>query len=301
MNLKHAQYMMTILQEGSITAAAKKLFISQPSLSQMVKLVETNLGTAVFNRTTEPLSLTPAGEKYMEAAGQILAIHANLEREIEEIRAEEHGKIKFGIPVQRGMMLLPLALPRFFEAYPHVTVELFEHGFQPNGTYGVKRNGGSGLHDYVARHEELTYQLLEMKSWFFWPPALPVWLPESQTEPPFLLRRRKMSVLLPTSRATTSAPSRTAFLLQAESSRRSFWKREASKWDAASAMACGAVMLFPKSCIENTEELKEKACVYPVLNSATDRHCYLCFKKGLYLTKYMRDFMDFLLNAKSGL
>lgn len=71
MNLKHAQYMMTILQEGSITAAAKKLFISQPSLSQMVKLVETNLGTAVFNRTTEPLSLTPAGEKYMEAAGQI--------------------------------------------------------------------------------------------------------------------------------------------------------------------------------------------------------------------------------------
>ena len=128
MNLKHAQYMMPILQEGSITAAAKKLFISQPSLSQMVKLVETNLGTAVFNRTTEPLSLTPAGEKYMEAAGQILAIHANLEREIEEIRAEEHGKIKFGIPVQRGMMLLPLALPRFFEAYPHVTVELFEQG-----------------------------------------------------------------------------------------------------------------------------------------------------------------------------
>ena len=65
MNLKHAQYMMTILQEGSITAAAKKLFISQPSLSQMVKLVETNLGTAVFNRTTEPLSLTPAGENFM--------------------------------------------------------------------------------------------------------------------------------------------------------------------------------------------------------------------------------------------
>lgn len=57
-------------------------------------------------------------------------------------------------------------------------------------------------------------------------------------------------------------------------------------------------MLFPKSCIENTEELKEKACVYPVLNSATDRHCYLCFKKGLYLTKYTRDFMDILLNCK---
>lgn len=40
MNIKHAQYMLTVMQEGSITAAAKKLYISQPSLSQMIKLVE---------------------------------------------------------------------------------------------------------------------------------------------------------------------------------------------------------------------------------------------------------------------
>ena len=38
MNIKHAQYMLTVMQEGSITAAAKKLYISQPSLSQMIKL-----------------------------------------------------------------------------------------------------------------------------------------------------------------------------------------------------------------------------------------------------------------------
>lgn len=54
MNIKHAQYMLTVMQEGSITAAAKKLYISQPSLSQMIKLVETNLGTPIFNRSTEP-------------------------------------------------------------------------------------------------------------------------------------------------------------------------------------------------------------------------------------------------------
>ena len=161
LNLKHAQYMMTILQEGSITAAAKKLFISQPSLSQMVKLVETNLGTPVFNRATDPLTLTPAGEKYIEAAGQILAIHANLEREIEEIRAEEHGKIKFGIPVQRGMMLLPLALPRFFEAYPHVTVELFEQGSSRMENMVLNGTVDLACMTTVARHEELTYQLLE--------------------------------------------------------------------------------------------------------------------------------------------
>lgn len=161
MNLKHAQYMMTILQEGSITAAAKKLFISQPSLSQMVKLVETNLGTPVFNRSADSLTLTPAGEKYMEAASQILAIHTNLTREIEEIQAEEHGKIKFGIPIQRGMLLLPLALPRFFQQYPHVKIEIFEQGSSLMENMVLNGTVDLACMTTVARHEELSYHLLE--------------------------------------------------------------------------------------------------------------------------------------------
>ena len=287
MNLKHAQYMMTILQEGSITAAAKKLFISQPSLSQMVKLVETNLGTAVFNRTTEPLSLTPAGEKYMEAAGQILAIHANLEREIEEIRAEEHGKIKFGIPVQRGMMLLPLALPRFFEAYPHVTVELFEQGSSLMEHMVLNGTVDLACMTTVARHEELTYQLLENEE-------LVLLAARSITEAKnerFIANKPGHNVRTIQDSLFIASGIQPKILLETGS----------IEVGRRVCLACGAVMLFPKSCIENTEELKEKACVYPVLNSATDRHCYLCFKKGLYLTKYMRDFMDILLNAKIGL
>ena len=65
MNPKHAQYMLTVYQEGSITNAAKKLYVSQPSLSQMIKLVESNLGAPIFNRSTDPLTLTYAGEKYI--------------------------------------------------------------------------------------------------------------------------------------------------------------------------------------------------------------------------------------------
>lgn len=120
MNPKHAQYMLTVYQEGSITSAAKKLYVSQPSLSQMIKLVESNLGTPIFNRSTDPLTLTYAGEKYIEAAQKILAINSNLEREIEEIKDEEHGKIRLGIPVQRGLKVLPAVLPRFYQDYPYV-------------------------------------------------------------------------------------------------------------------------------------------------------------------------------------
>ena len=85
--------MLTVLQEGSITNAAKKLYVSQPSLSQMIKLVENNLGAPIFNRNTDPITLTFAGEKYIEAAKQILTINQNLAREIQEINEEEHGTI----------------------------------------------------------------------------------------------------------------------------------------------------------------------------------------------------------------
>ena len=113
MNTKHAQYMLTVLQEGSITNAAKKLYVSQPSLSQMIKLVENNLGAPIFNRNTDPITLTFAGEKYIEAAKQILTINQNLAREIQEINEEEHGTIRFGIPVQRAMQVIPYMLPFF--------------------------------------------------------------------------------------------------------------------------------------------------------------------------------------------
>ena len=62
MNIKQAQYIQTIASEGSITAAAKKLYISQPSLSQMVRQVEKELGVTLFDRTSLPLRLTYAGE-----------------------------------------------------------------------------------------------------------------------------------------------------------------------------------------------------------------------------------------------
>ena len=55
LNLKYAPAIMTIVQEGSITAASKKLFVSQPALSQTIKQVEEELGAPIFNRDTRHL------------------------------------------------------------------------------------------------------------------------------------------------------------------------------------------------------------------------------------------------------
>ena len=75
MNFKQASYIRTIVQEGSISAAARKLYISQPSLSQMVRQAESEYGVQLFDRSVFPLRLTFAGERYLEAANQILTVN----------------------------------------------------------------------------------------------------------------------------------------------------------------------------------------------------------------------------------
>lgn len=82
MTSRHIEYVLTIAREGSITAASRKLYVSQPSLSQTIKLIERNLGAEIFNRNTEPISITPAGEKYIEAAQKVLEIEKTLRQEI---------------------------------------------------------------------------------------------------------------------------------------------------------------------------------------------------------------------------
>lgn len=88
MTERHIEYVLTIAREGSITAASRKLYVSQPSLSQTIKLIERNLGAEIFNRRTEPISITPAGKMYIEAARKVLAIEEALRQEIRRMNRD---------------------------------------------------------------------------------------------------------------------------------------------------------------------------------------------------------------------
>ena len=128
MNLKQARCIRAIAQEGGVTAAARKLYVSQPALSQMRRQIEEELGAALFDRSVTPFRLTYAGEKALEAADIILAAHRRLENQMQEIRQENSGRLRLGISVQRAGQVLPLVLPWFAMQYPHVSLELTERG-----------------------------------------------------------------------------------------------------------------------------------------------------------------------------
>ena len=126
MNLKKLKYIITIAELKSISKAANELFISQPSLSSILSNLEKELGVTLFNRSTNPLSITYAGEKYVQAAKEILALEKNLKKELSDISHFKKGKITIGIPSVRGTYVLPLILPKFKEEYPDMEVHLIE-------------------------------------------------------------------------------------------------------------------------------------------------------------------------------
>lgn len=290
MNMKHIQYVLTVLREGSITGASKKLYVSQPALSQTIKQIEQDLGAPIFDRTTDPISLTFAGQKYVDAAQRMLDIDRNLRAQIAELKDEIHGKIRVGISVQRGLQLLPQVIPEFARLYPFVKVELVEYGSDT-----LERMTSEGQCDIslVATSEKpnkLNYVLIENERVVLmaarstdlahrFEPGTPIEITEAQDER-FVSMRSGHSVRLVQDRLFERHNIQPSILMETSN-------MEAGKNVAARA---NAVMLIPQVYVESSLDLQLRVQCHPVLNSDYERHFYLCYRKGLYLNKYMEDF-----------
>lgn len=126
MSFKKLKYIITIAECRSISKAACELFISQPSLSSILSNMEKDLGVSLFDRSTNPISLTYAGEKYVETAKKILSLESNLKKELIDISTMKKGNITIGLPSVRGTHVLPLILPKFKEEYPGIDIHVIE-------------------------------------------------------------------------------------------------------------------------------------------------------------------------------
>lgn len=126
MNNINIDYFITIVNEGNLTKASQKLFVSQPSLSQYIHRLEDKLHTKLFNRTTSPLTLTYAGQRYYEYLLQVRDMKKSIEKELLDINQGLAGVIRLGITLWRGACVLPQILPIFFQKYPHIKFEFFE-------------------------------------------------------------------------------------------------------------------------------------------------------------------------------
>lgn len=137
-------YIKTIIEEKSLSKAAEKLFISQPSLSKNLLKIETQLGTKLFTRTNTGLVPTYAGKRYYKIAKDILKIYKDFEIEISDINELKKGKITVGITPQLATYMLPIILPIFKQKYPNIEIVIAE-----NSTAELERSLSAGEIDFA--------------------------------------------------------------------------------------------------------------------------------------------------------
>ncbi|MBQ7515850.1 MAG: LysR family transcriptional regulator [Schwartzia sp.] len=132
-------------QDGTISKAAKNLYVSQPSLSQCIKKIENELGMNIFERGQTPLRLTEAGRAYVEAAQRIRDIRQSLLRQVDDLSELRNGQLRIGSSRTRTACLLSEAMVAFHQRYPNIrlsivetsTARLQEHVLQGNVDFAL--------------------------------------------------------------------------------------------------------------------------------------------------------------------
>ena len=125
MNFRNLQYFLAAAEEKNFTHAARRLYISQQSLSGHVAKLEEELGVPLFERGPE-LKLTYAGERLALIARQICSLEQEILRETGEISDHRRGRLRLGVSYTCGRAMLPVLLPEFCKSHPLVEISLME-------------------------------------------------------------------------------------------------------------------------------------------------------------------------------
>ena len=137
MTLQQLRYAVTVAETGSMNEAAKKLFISQPSLSGAVKELEADVNLTIFTRSTKGVHPTTEGEEFLGYARQVLN-----QVELLEGKYLEGGKSKkkFGISTQH----YTFAVKAFVEMVKCFNMDEYEFAIRETRTYDVIHDVSSG-------------------------------------------------------------------------------------------------------------------------------------------------------------
>jgi len=128
MKLQQLKYLLAIVDNGlNITAAAEKLYTSQPGVSKQLKLLEEELGLQLFTRKGKSLGgITTAGQQVIDRARLIMAEVDNIRSLASDFYHEEDGTLSIATTHTQARYVLPEVIREFRERYPKVNLNLHQ-------------------------------------------------------------------------------------------------------------------------------------------------------------------------------
>lgn len=126
MTCKDVLYVVTIYDEGSFSAAARKLYLSQSALSQAVRKLERELGVDLFLRSGTSSSPTRACRLFVEQGRNVLQVWNQFESEMHLYANRRQSDLTVGLPALLLKNLMPFFSPGFERASPGTVLEVLE-------------------------------------------------------------------------------------------------------------------------------------------------------------------------------
>lgn len=126
MNLRDLQYFVVLADVKHFGEAAKRCFVSQPTLSMQIKKLEESLGVVLFERTNKQVILTDYGHQFLPRAKTILLLVEEMKYLAKQSQDPFAGELRLGIIPTVAPALLPLVMPMMKKEFPRLKVWLIE-------------------------------------------------------------------------------------------------------------------------------------------------------------------------------
>ena len=131
LELRHLHTLTALLETGTLSGAAARVHLTQSALSHQIKQLEDYYGASLFERKTQPVRLTPAGQRLHALALSVLSQVSEAERDIARLVQGRAGKLRIAVECHTCFEWLMPAMDVFRENWPEVEMDLVS-GFHTN-------------------------------------------------------------------------------------------------------------------------------------------------------------------------
>ncbi len=291
--IQQLEILIALVETGSFTAAAGRLFLSQPSLTKQIQNLEQAAGTQLVNRGSTGISLTPEGRIIYDYAKRIIRLREDARERVARVKNQEAGHIYVSASTTPATHILPGLLSRLKDTHPDIQVHLQMHDSEDTLQIVLNDQAEIGFLGKEPSNRKLIVEQLWKDRLVLAAPVghplakLPKVTIEDLKKAPFIIREKGsgtrdiveqcLQKYLDTSLAQLNV------IIEMGSS-------EAVKEAILSGLGVSILSIFAIK-----RELSQGLlAAININNSCMERHFYLIYKKQFPLMKYHRRFLDFV-------
>ena len=127
MELTQLEFFLKVVEEGSFSKAAVRVYRTQPAVSIAIRRLEEEIGAPLFDRSQKMPTLTDAGHLVHDYAQRILALRDQAQDVVSELRSLQRGRVRIGANESTSLYLLPQLILKYRQQHPNIKVEIYRH------------------------------------------------------------------------------------------------------------------------------------------------------------------------------